>query len=248
MRPGSRLGAVLLAACAALFPPIGPGPAASEREAPDRVPDVALLLDRAEAGRAPRLSELGPGPLLVLPVFTHCRSTCGLMVRRLQAAWGESGPAEARARVLVVSFDPQDTPGDLARFRTLYGLPAAWELAALEREEGLRFFTSLGFQWLTLQNRQFDHAGKLFVLTGDGRRSAVLGADQLTGERLAAELDAAAHGPSLARQIGTHWIGFFGVGIVLLGLTAALSWDHLRGPRPCPAARFGPGSGPTFPS
>lgn len=192
------------------------------------VPDVPLLLDSTQHRTMTRLSDLGDGPILLMPIFTRCRAVCSLMAERLQTAWAVTDPEGLRAKVLLVSFDPQDTLEDLRRFRTLHRVPAAWKLAALEREEGLRFFASLGFRWMSLERRQFDHDGKLFILTHAGEVSAILGPEQLTTERLRAEVDAAIHGPSLARRLGTHWIGFFGVGMVLLGLVVSVYWDRLR--------------------
>jgi cytochrome oxidase Cu insertion factor (SCO1/SenC/PrrC family) len=208
---------------------------ASGPDSYERVYDAALLLATAGGSEAARLSELGERPLLILPVFTRCRTTCGLMVTRLRSAWGDVGPAGSRAQVLIVSFDSEDTREDLLSFREMYRLPGAWKLATLARDEGTRFFSSLAFQWLTLDDRQFDHAGKLYVLTGSRRIAAVLGPDQLTAERLGAEVDAALQGPSLARRIGSHWIGLFGVGIVISGLLAAVAWDRLRSGHARPA-------------
>jgi cytochrome oxidase Cu insertion factor (SCO1/SenC/PrrC family) len=198
---------------------------------PERLPDPALLLDTAAEGAAVNLTELGEGPYVVVPIFTRCRTVCSLVAKTLKSAWGDSGLEGASARVVLVSFDPEDTRTDMARFRGLYDLPPSWHLATLEREEGLRFFSGLGFQWRTLAERQFDHSGKIFVLTDDLRIASVLGPDQLTAERLRAEVVAARTGPSLARRIGTHWVGFFGVGLILLTLVVAVAWEKVRSRR-----------------
>jgi cytochrome oxidase Cu insertion factor (SCO1/SenC/PrrC family) len=207
---------------------LGSAWAAGARDLPERVYDATLVLRSTEGGGGRRLSELGNGVCLLLPVYTRCRSTCELMATRLMAAWGDSGPADAPARVLLVSFDAQDTPEDLRHFSEIFRLPATWTLAVPAPNEGARLFASLGFQWLTLGGRQFDHAGKLFVLTPNWRVAAVLGPDQLSRDRLKAEVEAALHGPTLLRKIGSHWIGFFGVGLVLLLLVSALALDRLR--------------------
>jgi hypothetical protein len=232
MSRGHRLFAALLTAAALQLDLSLPGVSglalARDAAGPEPVPDAPLLLDPPEGRAVVRVSELGDRPLLLVPIFTRCRGVCGLMVERLGKAWGEAGPEGVQARVLLVSFDPEDTREDLRRFRALHRIPASWKLAVLEREEGLRFFGSLGFRWMSLEGRQFDHAGKLFVLTQARRIAAVLGPEQLTSERLRTEVEAAVHGPSLAHRIGTHWIGFFGVGLVLLGLVASVCWDRLR--------------------
>lgn len=196
-----------------------------------RVPDPALRLDTAAPGAAVPLTELGGGPYIVAPIFTSCRAVCSREAQALHAAWGESGLEGASARVVLISFDPEDTQEDMAHFRELFDLPRSWYLATVEREEGLRFFSRLGFRWRTLSGRQFDHAGKVFVLTEDLRIAAVLGPDQLTSERLEAEVTAARSGASLARRIGTHWMGFFGVGVILLTLVVAVTWDRMRSRR-----------------
>lgn len=197
----------------------------------DGVPDAELMLDTAGGGTTVSLTGLGEGPYVVVPIFTRCREVCSLMAAALKSAWGESGPEGAAARIVLVSFDPEDTQADMAHFRELFDLPASWFLATIEREEGLRFFASLGFRWRTLARRQFDHAGKVFVLTDDLSIAAVLGPEQLTTKRLAAEVAAAGSGASLARRIGTHWLGFFGVGAILLTLVVAVTWEKIRSRR-----------------
>jgi cytochrome oxidase Cu insertion factor (SCO1/SenC/PrrC family) len=190
------------------------------------------------------MTELGEGPYVVAPIFTRCQGVCTVVAKRLKSAWGEAGeiarrrePGETAAQIVLVSFDPEDTPEDMARFRETFDLPASWRLATVGREEGLRFFSALGFEWRTLARRQFDHSGKVFVITGGLRIASVLGPDQLTTERLGAEVEAAKSGGSLARRLGTHWVGFFGVGIVLLGLVVAVTWDRMRSRRRGEAAR-----------
>jgi cytochrome oxidase Cu insertion factor (SCO1/SenC/PrrC family) len=195
------------------------------------VSDPALMLDTAGAGATVRLTELGEGPYLVVPIFTRCRAVCTLLAKSLKSSWGADGPGDASAQIVLVSFDPEDTQADMAHFRELFDLPPTWRLATLEREEGLRFFSELGFQWRTLSKRQFDHSGKVFVLTDDLRIASILGPEQLTAERMGAEVVAAATGASLARRVGTHWIGFFGVGAILLLLVVAVTWDRMRSRR-----------------
>ena len=215
LRPGSlwaTTGLLLLAATASgiAAAPIDPG----------------LYLD-TEAGPV-RLSELGPGPYIVAPIFASCRTVCMTEARSLAAAWGASGPPDSPATVLLVSFDPEDEASDLAHFREMFDLPAAWHLARLEREEGLRFFEYLGFRWRTVSERRFDHAGKVFVLNPSLEVTATLGPDQLTAKRLSAEVRAASDGASIVRRLGTHWIGFFGVGSVLLLLLSLVAWERTR--------------------
>jgi len=195
------------------------------------IPDAALMLDTTEEGATVRLTELGEGPYVVVPIFTRCRAVCSLVAQALKSAWGENGPDGASARIVLVSFDPEDTQADMAHFRELFQLPRSWYLATVEREEGLRLFSSLGFRWRTLTARQFDHSGKIFVLNGELRIASVLGPDQLTPERLEAEVVAATTGASVARRIGTHWLGFFGVGVILLTLMVAVMWDRMRSRR-----------------
>jgi cytochrome oxidase Cu insertion factor (SCO1/SenC/PrrC family) len=217
---------LLLAASAASL-----GRAAASGEATD-----ALL--GLGTGAAPvQLTGLGPGPYVVVPVFTHCRAVCSVEAKALASAWSRLGPEASGASVVLVSFDPADTPADMAHFRELFRLPASWHLAVLEREEGLRFFASLGFTWRTLGGRQFEHAGRVFVLTRALGIAAVLGPEQLTPDRLAAEIEAARSGPSLARRIGTHWIGFFGVGSLALLVVVLVTWEKLRAGAPRPIAR-----------
>jgi cytochrome oxidase Cu insertion factor (SCO1/SenC/PrrC family) len=205
---------------------------------PERLPDPALMLDTGDEGSVVSLTGLGQGPYVVVPIFTRCRAVCSLVAKSLKSAWGEGGPEGAVAQIVLVSFDPKDTRADMAHFRDLFDLPRSWHMATIEREEGLRFFASLGFRWRTLAKRQFDHSGKIFVITDELRIASVLGPDQLTPERLGAEVIAARTGASLARRVGTHWLGFFGVGSILLLLLAVVTWDKMRSRRR-PVAKAG---------
>jgi cytochrome oxidase Cu insertion factor (SCO1/SenC/PrrC family) len=195
---------------------------------PESIHDPTLMLDSAPEGATVKLTDLGEGPYVVAPIFTRCRAVCNVLAKALKSAWENSEPEGIAARVVLVSFDPEDTREDMAHFRALFELPPSWHLATVEREEGLRFFSELGFQWRTLAKRQYDHSGKIFVLTDGLRIASVLGPDQLTAQRLGAEVTAAKTGASLARRIGTHWVGFFGVGVILLGLVVVVTWDKMR--------------------
>jgi cytochrome oxidase Cu insertion factor (SCO1/SenC/PrrC family) len=198
---------------------------------PEGIHDPALMLDSVQEGATVKLTDLGEGPYVVAPIFTRCRTVCNVLAKALKSAWESGGPEGTAAQVILVSFDPEDTQADMAHFREVFELPPSWHLATLEREEGLRFFSELGFQWRTLAKRQYDHSGKIFVLTDGLRIASVLGPDQVTAQRLGAEVAAAKTGASLARRIGTHWVGFFGVGVILLGLVVVVTWDKVRSAR-----------------
>jgi cytochrome oxidase Cu insertion factor (SCO1/SenC/PrrC family) len=100
-------------------------------------------------------------PTLLLPVFTKCSGSCPVSVMSLK----KSMPL--RFRVVLLSFDPEDTPADLAGFRERLELPREWRLAQLPPLQTREFLDSLGFHFMKSE-RGFDHPNQTFVFSARG--------------------------------------------------------------------------------
>ncbi len=70
-----------------------------------------------ETNQTHNLSQFAGYPLIVLPIFTRCRTACIQNVSQLKKALAASSADPRQFRVLLFSFDATDTPGVLARYR-----------------------------------------------------------------------------------------------------------------------------------
>lgn len=138
------------------------------------VPDLAF---RATAGGEATLSALWrEQPLMVALVFTRCSGACSPLLLSLAAAQRATGGRGAGYRTLVLSFDPRDTPADMAALARRLGLAntPGWSFGVAEEPDVRRLAESVGFWYAwDAERRQFDHPG-LLVAVRDGRVARLL--------------------------------------------------------------------------
>jgi len=71
-----------------------------------------------DAGHVRRLSEFAGFPVVLLPIYTRCRTACIANVDQLKKALADSSADPRQFRVLLFSFDSAETPATLARYRS----------------------------------------------------------------------------------------------------------------------------------
>ena len=146
------------------------------------VPDATLT---TAAGRTVKLTDLAAGqPVLLSFVFTRCAGVCSPFLRSWRAA--DRSPSDYRR--VVLSFDPRDTPADMATLADHLALNAAerdqWVFAVAERDEVRRLAEATGFWWEWDQARQqFDHPAMIAAVR-DGRLVRLLVGGSITSARL----------------------------------------------------------------
>lgn len=126
------------------------------------------------------LSELGGLPVILLPIYTRCRSTCPLAVERLKRELGQKPQSLGRYQVLLFSFDPTDTPAHLKEFRHAHRLPSSWILASTTAPEADQLTKSIGFRVSRERNADttdFVHADIVVFLSPRLRVSSFLPGD-----------------------------------------------------------------------
>ena len=64
-----------------------------------------------ETGGAHRMSEFTGYPVILLPVYTRCRTACVTNLAQLKSALTDAAADPTQFRVLLFSFDPTDTSG-----------------------------------------------------------------------------------------------------------------------------------------
>jgi len=137
------------------------------------------LTFRDEAGREVHLSEyFGRRPVVLALVYFDCSMLCGMvlegLVRSLRPVSFNSG---SEFDILVVSFDPTETPVLAAsrkeQFLSQYrrpGTESGWHFMTGDPEPIRRLTDAVGFQYTyDPQAKQFAHAAGLLRLSPDGK-------------------------------------------------------------------------------
>jgi len=118
-----------------------------EDVSPQRGRQVAQINWTDDAGRIRRLSEFGGFPVVLLPIYTRCRTACIANVDQLKRALADSSADPRRFRVLLFSFDNAETPSTLARYRPRENIPLAWSVGTASQTDIDALLGSIGFQY-----------------------------------------------------------------------------------------------------
>ncbi|HVT59103.1 MAG TPA: SCO family protein [Thermoanaerobaculia bacterium] len=140
--------------------------------------EVAL---RDESGRAVKLGDyFGKRPLVLALVYYRCPMLCTVTMTGLTTSLkGMSFDAGREFEVVVVSFDPRETPAMAAaakraaldRYRRP-GTEAGWHFLTGEAPALARLTEAVGFRYFyDPEIHQFAHAAGIMVLTPEGRLS-----------------------------------------------------------------------------
>jgi len=86
-------------------------------------------------------------PVVLLPIYTRCRTACVANVDQLKKALADSSADPRQFRVLLFSFDSAETSTTLARYRTRENIPLAWSVGTASQESIDALLESLGFQY-----------------------------------------------------------------------------------------------------
>jgi len=135
------------------------------------VQDVSPQLGRSvaqinwtdDAGHVRRLSEFAGFPVVLLPIYTRCRTACIANVDQLKKALADSSADPRQFRVLLFSFDGTDTPSMLARYRARETIPLGWFLGTSDQPNIDSLLESIGFQY-GRAGTEFAHANLLVFL------------------------------------------------------------------------------------
>jgi hypothetical protein len=183
----------------------------------------------------------GDAPTLLLPIFTRCGGTCPVSAVYLKEALSDE---PARFRVVVLSFDPDDTDADLRDFRKRLGLPAQWVVTKLAPAETRAFLDGLDFHVMKTDG-VFDHPNQTFVFSPRGVWAATFNGSRFPQDELDAALRRAraADDPSLLARARLWllrpeaWLLLAAAGLALSLLTAARAARASATSRRSPAAR-----------
>jgi protein SCO1 len=237
-------------------------PAVSSIDVAERL-GAPISLDgalRGEQGEPTSLREIAAGdkPILLILGYYGCPMLCGLVLRGVASGLaGMSGLSADAYQVVVVSFDPNDTPATARRTRrTLlqYANRPEWEqrwrFLTGSEPAVRRIADQLGFTYVhDAATGEYAHPAVVFALTADGRISRYLYGIEYRPADLRLALVEAGEGrvgrlvdriiltcyryDPATRRYGPYIQGFFRLGAIAIFLVvgafmAALVWRDRR--------------------
>jgi len=144
-----------------------------------------------ETGRLHHLSDFAGYPLILLPVYTRCRTACVTNLSQLQSALAEATADPTGFRVLLFSFDDTDTPAVLRDYRSREKIPLSWSVGTSSEKEIAALLESVGYQY-GQAGKEFIHPNLLFFLDRDLRIASWIYGDSYSGRDIDAALQVAA--------------------------------------------------------
>jgi len=139
-----------------------------EDVSPQRGRPVAQINWTDEAGHIRQLSEFAGFPVVLLPIYTRCRTACIANMDQLKKALADSSADPRQFRVLLFSFDSTETPSSLATYRTRENIPLAWSVGTGSQTDIDALLESIGFQY-GKAGTEFAHANILIFLDSNLR-------------------------------------------------------------------------------
>jgi protein SCO1 len=121
-----------------------------------------------DAGQVRRLSQFAGYPVILLPIYTRCRTACIVNVDQLKKALADSSADPRQFRVLLFSFDSAETPSTLAAYRTRENIPLSWSVGTASQENIDALLESIGFQY-GKAGTEFSHPNLLVFLDSNLR-------------------------------------------------------------------------------
>src|SRR5438874_9696712 len=98
-----------------------------------------------ETNTTHKLSQSAGFPLVIVPIFTRCRTACVQNVAQLKKALADSSADPRQFRVLLFSFDATDTPAVLAKYRERESIPLGWSTGSASQPNIDALLDSIGF-------------------------------------------------------------------------------------------------------
>ena len=135
---------------------------------PQRGRAIAQINWTDETNDTHNLSEFAGYPVIVLPIFTRCRTACVQSVARLKEALASSTADPRQFRVLLFSFDATDSAAVLAKYRERESIPLSWSLGSSTQQNIDALLDSLGFR-VGKAGTEFTHANMVLFLDRDLR-------------------------------------------------------------------------------
>lgn len=155
-RPAATLSLVWVTGCVL-------SAAALENVSPQRGHQAAPITWIDESGQVRKLSDLAGYPVVLLPIYTRCRTACVQNVAQLKKVLAASKADPKEFRVLLFSFDNTDTPAVLSQYRERESVPLGWLIGTADQSSIDALLESIGFQ-VGRAGTEFMHPNMLVFL------------------------------------------------------------------------------------
>jgi cytochrome oxidase Cu insertion factor (SCO1/SenC/PrrC family) len=139
-----------------------------EDVSPQRGRPVAQIKWIDDAGQIRQLSEFAGFPVVLLPIYTRCRTACIANADQLKKTLADSSADPRQFRVLMFSFDSTETPSTLATYRTRENIPLSWSVGTASQANIDALLESIGFQY-GKAGTEFSHTNLLIFLDSNLR-------------------------------------------------------------------------------
>jgi protein SCO1 len=135
-----------------------------------------------ETGATRNLSQFAGYPVIVLPIYTRCRSACVQNVAQLKKSLAASSADPRQFRVLLFSFDSTDRPATLAKYRDRESIPLSWSIGSASQPNIDALLDSIGFQ-VGKAGSEFTHPNMVLFLDPNLRLARwIYGTDYSTSD------------------------------------------------------------------
>jgi cytochrome oxidase Cu insertion factor (SCO1/SenC/PrrC family) len=168
------------------------------------IPTNIILQD--EFGASHSIREFSAHPFLILPIFASCHTSCPLIVEKLISNLTVSGYPIENFRVLVFSFDSNDTDEILRNFRKSNRIPPMWMIAKATPRMTAALMQSIGVRTINdARSGQYSHADLVSVVGPSLWNSKNILRKEMTPEKMTQELKAAnKHSTGLSKDTLTY--------------------------------------------
>lgn len=118
-------------------------------------------------------SLLGDKPLIISPIYTKCRTMCGLISHGVYSAIKSTEGLGKDFSVVSFSFDSSDTQEDLANYEKRWKMDGIhWSTISATQQNINKLMKSLGYEYDYIEStKEFDHPSILIVLSPSGKIS-----------------------------------------------------------------------------
>lgn len=145
---------------------------------PRPIPDIAIRFENGAAASLAQALRADGRTTIVNFIYTRCNAVCSVMgteFQQLQQALVANGLAH-RVRLLSISFDPRDTPEQLARYaRSMRAQPDAWQFASVpDVRERQAVLTAFGIMVIPAPLGEFEHNAAYHLVTPDALLSQIV--------------------------------------------------------------------------
>ncbi len=159
-----------------------------------------------ETGISHSLREFSGHSLLLVPIYAKCHGSCPVIIEKLEHDLALSGADSSNFRVLIFSFDPEDTTKDLREFRVKHNVPPLWVIAHATPTQTANLMEGIGVRTIVdPSTKEFAHPDVISILGPQLRNSKTLGRAEISPATLRAELKwADEHGSELSKEMMSY--------------------------------------------